>query len=259
MNTSTADRSPSNHHVHIPFEGELHSGTFVERLNRFVAKVELQDEIHLAHVPNSGRMSELLVRGAPVGVIARSGPKRKTLWDLVIVKYGDVWVSVDSRQANQIVQRLLDPAMESSAKPPWPGDMWQRLTTDLTGIRREVKVGRHIVDFLLQMGERRAYLEVKSVNLVQEGTALFPDAPTTRGKEHVELLTSFCERGEEAHLLFVVQRSDAKRCSPYVERDPDFAHALGRARRMGVWIGALSCEVSPGGVKVLGSLPVDIP
>ena len=185
MNTSMAERNSSGHPTHIPFDGEIQLGSFVGRLNRFAAQVDLNGEIHLAHVPNSGRMSELLVKGAEVGVVARTGSGRKTRWDLAIVKYGDVWVSVDSRQANEIVHRLLRSTRAANREPGGLGRGWHQITAELTGVRREARVGRHIIDFLLEKRGSRAYLEVKSVNLVQNGTALFPDAPTKRGKEHV--------------------------------------------------------------------------
>lgn len=231
-------------------------GAFVERLNRFVSRVELDGEIHLVHVPNSGRMLELLTPGATVGVAHRGGEHRRTQWDLMIVKYGEIWVCVDSRQANEVVGCLLEPPTKATLESGPLKGAWQELRRDLTGIRREVRMGRHVLDFILEKGERRALVEVKSVNLVEDGCALFPDAPTIRGREHVELLASSCERGEEAHLLFVVLRADAKRCSPHADRDPEFALALRRAERAGVQMSAISCSVSPHAIELLGPLPV---
>ena len=48
--------------------GELQEAVFVRRENRFRAEVELNGQIVKAHVPNSGRMQELLVSGAKVWV-----------------------------------------------------------------------------------------------------------------------------------------------------------------------------------------------
>ena len=41
-------------------------GKFVERPNRFVAVVEVEEELHKVHVKNTGRCRELLVPGATV-------------------------------------------------------------------------------------------------------------------------------------------------------------------------------------------------
>ena len=49
-------------------EGELVKAKFVKRLNRFVALVEVDGVQEFAHVPNTGRLKELLVDGAAVMV-----------------------------------------------------------------------------------------------------------------------------------------------------------------------------------------------
>ena len=36
-------------------------GTFIERLNRFVAKVEINNSVQIVHVKNTGRCRELLL------------------------------------------------------------------------------------------------------------------------------------------------------------------------------------------------------
>ena len=43
-------------------------------------------------------------------------------------------------------------------------------------------MGRKRADFLLGRGDTRCLVEVKSVTLVEGGVALFPDAPTARGR-----------------------------------------------------------------------------
>ena len=41
-------------------------GTFLKRPNRFIAEIEIDGHVELAHVPNTGRCKELLVEGATV-------------------------------------------------------------------------------------------------------------------------------------------------------------------------------------------------
>jgi len=54
---------------------------------------------------------------------------------------------------------------------------------------REHTRGRSRFDFLLARGShQRMLLEVKSVTLVENGRALFPDAVTARGARHVREL-----------------------------------------------------------------------
>ncbi|MTI66447.1 MAG: sugar fermentation stimulation protein SfsA, partial [Firmicutes bacterium] len=44
-------------------KGDLVEGIFLKRLNRFVAEVLVDNKKRLSHVPNTGRMKELLVKG----------------------------------------------------------------------------------------------------------------------------------------------------------------------------------------------------
>ena len=77
--------------------------------------------------------------------------------------------------------------------------------------RSEYTQGGSRFDFLLENdgGEKRL-LEGKSCTLVQEGTALCPDAVTARGTWHVQELTDLQSTGEvQGGVRCVVQRADA--------------------------------------------------
>jgi sugar fermentation stimulation protein A len=117
-------------------------------------------------------------------------------------------------------------------------------------------MGRKRADFLLARGETRCLVEVKSVTLVEGGVALFPDAPTSRGRSHLEHLIAARGQGLEAVVLFVIQRADANALTPNRRTDPAFAAALTRAKRAGVRIRAMTCRVTRAGVWLGGSVPV---
>lgn len=57
--------------------GPLQKAVFVQRDNRFRAEVELDGQRVKVHVPNSGRMRELLIPGAAVWVQPASGANRQ--------------------------------------------------------------------------------------------------------------------------------------------------------------------------------------
>ncbi|MDD4264165.1 MAG: DNA/RNA nuclease SfsA, partial [Firmicutes bacterium] len=98
--------------------------------------------------------------------------------------------------------------------------------------------------------------EVKSVTLVENGVALFPDAPTKRGVKHVNELIRLKQSGYNAAVLFIVQRSDAKKVSPNRKTDPQFAKALAKAKSVGVKIVAYGSRLDTGGITLLESVPV---
>ena len=101
------------------------------------------------------------------------------------------------------------------------------------------------------------YVEAKSVNLVEDGVALFPDAPTTRGVRHLDELIRAVGEGSAAAIVFVVQRDDARSLRPHPTADPAFADALRRAVSRGVRALALACRFDGVGLEPVGMLPVE--
>ena len=103
------------------------------------------------------------------------------------------------------------------------------------------------------------FREVKSVTLVQDGLALFPDAPTVRGTRHVSELEQAVKSGTRATVLFIVQRDDARAVAPHAGIDPEFTRALQSAAASGVVLRAAHYRLQASGTAVwLGSLPVRV-
>jgi len=103
--------------------------------------------------------------------------------------------------------------------------------------RREFTYGKSRIDFLLKNTENyKMLLEVKGCTLVEEGIAKFPDAPTVRGKKHLEELTHARDEGFESAVLFLVIREDAVNFTPNTNMDPDFTTAFYKAKKNGVFI-----------------------
>ena len=55
-------------------------------------------------------------------------------------------------------------------------------------IQSEKTFGKSRFDFFLKKGVEKLILEVKSVTLVKDKIAIFPDAITTRGSKHIKHL-----------------------------------------------------------------------
>jgi sugar fermentation stimulation protein A len=209
----------------------------------------MQGETVWAHLPNSGRLTELLVPGRRALLRDRSGPAgrrpaRKTNYDLSFVELDGRWVSVDARLPNDLVAEAL---VEQRLEP----------LLGYSSIRREVVFGQSRFDFLLEAPQRQpCWVEAKSVTLVLDGLACFPDAVTRRGRRHLLELAAARREGHRAVVLFVVQRDDAVGMRPHDESDPDFGQALRSAAREGVEIYAYGCCVEPQMLKIAESLPV---
>ncbi|MBZ4644562.1 MAG: sugar fermentation stimulation protein [Clostridia bacterium] len=70
----------------LQIEGQLVEGKFRKRLNRFEAIVNIDGVDNLVHVPNTGRLKELLVDDAAVLVRKFDNSNRKTQFGLLLVK-----------------------------------------------------------------------------------------------------------------------------------------------------------------------------
>ena len=101
-----------------------------------------------------------------------------------------------------------------------------------------------------------AYVEVKSVSLVEDSIGKFPDAPTKRGIKHVQELIEFCGKGYRTAVLFVSQRSDTKSitCNDYI--DPKFGECLRLAEKKGVELYGINCKVTPTSISLNESVEV---
>jgi sugar fermentation stimulation protein A len=228
----------------LRFEAPLRPAIFTARPNRFLGEVEIDGCRVECYIPNPGRMEELLRPGAEAYVIERSGERRKTRWDLVVVRHGEILVSIDSRIPNTVVSE----AMEGWGIPEFGS---------LRLARHEPTVGESRLDFLLEGDTETLYLEVKSCTLVRGEMGLFPDAPTTRGSRHLRTLMGLLGNGRAA-LFFLVQRSDARSLRPNESTDPVFAETLREAARVGVEIYAYNSVVTLDGVSLGWRVAVEL-
>ena len=222
---------------------DLQKAVFISRLNRFAAVFELDGKEVVAHVPNSGRLRELLVEGTPMLLTPAFKAQRKTSYDLALVQLEDTLVSADARLPNRLVYE----AISGGRMPQFTG---------YGRIRREATFGESRLDLLLTGERELCYVEAKSVTLVENGVGLFPDAPTDRGRRHVEALSEAVLQGNRGAVVFVIQRGDASRFSTHDEADPRFGQALRGAVRAGVEAYAYTCVVTRERIELASPVPL---
>lgn len=221
----------------------LEEGYFVLRLNRFAALAEVAGRQEMVHVANSGRLRELFEPGRRLLLAPAPGDRRKTRYDLALVDLGTTLVSADARLPNALVAE----ALAAGRLEPY---------VEFPELRREVSYGESRLDLALEGPPGRCYLETKSVTLVEDGLALFPDAPTTRGVKHLHTLIQAAAEGHRAGAIFVVQRSDATCLAPNDASDPQFGRALREAREVGIDVLAYRCLVAVEEVTLADPIPV---
>ena len=229
------------------------SGTFLKRVNRFIAEAEIDGERIIAHVKNTGRCKELFIKGAtayfedfrnPPSV----KPLRKTEFSLIaIVKESTrELINIDSQAPNKVVEEALVSGKVCLSEMTYPIKVF-----------REKKFLNSRFDFYIEDANgKKGYMEVKGVTLEGSGLAVFPDAPTARGARHLRELTEAKKEGYLAYAFFVIQMKGVNSFMPNTPQDPDFAKALKEAYANGVRIMIYDCNVAPDSLEIDMEIPL---
>lgn len=225
------------------FYKNIAAGKFISRPNRFIANVEIDGEIQVVHVKNTGRCRELLLPGSTVYCEKSDNPNRKTAYDLVAVEKGKLLINMDSQAPNVAFSEFIH---DGSFKD------------GIEYIARERKYKNSRFDFYFKRKGKEYFAEVKGVTLEDEGVVLFPDAPTERGVKHLTELEDAVKNGYGGCVVFVVQLKEAKFFTPNRKTHPEFADKLKEVQKEGVEIFAYTCNVTPSSISLLSQIPVVI-
>ena len=220
---------------------------FVDRPNRFIANVLIDGRRETVHVKNTGRCKELLIKGCTVYLEESDKPERRTRYDLVAVE--------KQREGKQPILVNMDSQIPNAAAEEWlkKGELF----SESAEIRREFTYGDSRFDFMIDDNGKRSFLEVKGVTLEQDGTALFPDAPTERGLKHVNELIKARKAGYGAYILFVIQMKGINVFRPNDATHRAFGEALRKAEAEGVELLAYDCTVLPDSITIDKPIKID--
>lgn len=223
---------------------DIYYGTFIKRPNRFIAHINVSGEEIICHIPNTGRLKELLYPGAKVMLSYHPSPLRKTNYELRMIQKGNSWISIDSQLPNALAyEAVLNGMIEELKGYPV--------------VNKEVPYKNSRFDLQL-IGEDICFVEVKGVTLEKDGWCFFPDAPTERGRKHIDEMIHAVQNGYRGVILFVVQIEYAKGFSPNAAMDPAFAQKIKDALDAGVEMIAYKCSISTDEVKIVEKIPVKI-
>lgn len=223
----------------MKFNKNIYEATFIERPNRFNAKVLFKNEEIIVHVPNTGRCREILKEGTKVYLREELNPTRKTQFDLIAAFKEDILINIDSQIPNKVVnEALINKKVKGLEK--------------YEKIEREKTFGKSRFDFRLSTEDDSEvyYLEIKGVTLEENGKCKFPDAPTERGAKHLLELIEAKKEGYGAGVLFLIQIENVFSFEPNIERDPEFAKALKLAKENNVDIMAYNCRVERDSIEI---------
>lgn len=200
------------------FFPEAIQGIFLRRINRFVAECSLGGQVVRAHLPNPGRLWELLFPGRGIVLVENAAaPQRVTPYTVVAVHRDGVPILLHTQMTNRVARSLLE------------GHRIRGLESAEI-VKPEATFGKSRFDFLLQNRGLPYLLEVKSCTLFGREMAMFPDAVTDRGRRHLLKLASLAEGGMQCGVLFVVHWSRARFFLPDYHTDFAFARTFADLR-----------------------------
>lgn len=232
----------------LKFEDRLIEGELVERPNRFVLMVRFETTPKRVFLADPGALENVIEPGRPVLCSPADGPDRKTDYDAIAVEMDGIYVSVRAAFANL----LFEAAIEQNRLSAFEG---YHIRT------REPALPDHgRTDFRLEDPDRQtAFVEVKSCTHIENGIAKFPDRQTERGRRHLRSLASIIDKGDQAYVVFVIQRPDAETFEPYRAVDPEFADLLERVSEAGVGLHAMVTAFEPPAYSLVESqIPIEL-
>ena len=222
-------------------------GTFIERPNRFLAIVEIDDNgiktQEKVHVHDPGRLLDILYPGNRVLLRKASNPNRKTGWDMIAGRSADNWILINSAFHRQISGWVIENGVVD-------------LFSNADSILPEQKYGDSRLDYLILKDGKSTWVEVKGCTLADGRVASFPDAPTTRGKRHLEELIKARSEGHDAAVIILVLRPEAECFTANGMIDPAFADTFEKALEAGVKVFPLQFSFEDGNVCYHSQLPL---
>ncbi|MBT9370325.1 DNA/RNA nuclease SfsA [Rhizobium sp. CSW-27] len=232
----------------MQFDPPLVPARLVSRYKRFLFDAILEDGTAITgSCPNTGSMRGLTAPGSRIFLSEHDSPSRKYRHMLEMVEADDTLVGINTGLPN----RLAEEAIAGGLIPELAG---------YTTLKREQRYGQNSRIDLLLLDEMLppAYVEVKNVHYRRHpGLAEFPDSVTSRGAKHLDELAEMVATGHRAAMLYVIQRGDCARLRICEELDPAYDAAFRRARARGVEAYAVSCAVSPQGIRPDRPIPID--
>ncbi|MGL5123804.1 MAG: DNA/RNA nuclease SfsA [Fusobacteriaceae bacterium] len=212
-------------------------GIFLERPNRFIAKVKLKtgQEI-IAHVHDSGRLKELLYENNKVFLRkAKDLTKRKTEWDMIAALADDGEEILINSSFHRYITDILfkDDEISPFGK--------------IDKIKAEVKYGESRLDYLLEKNNEKIWVETKGVSLSVKRVATFPDAPSIRATKHLNELMELKKNGNRAAIVLIVLR-ESETFEPKWETDPIFSETFYKAIEAGIEVYPVQFKLENGSI-----------
>ncbi len=197
----------------------------IERLNRFTVRISIGGETGLAHLTNTGRLREYIVRGKE-GLCSSIGGSRLK-YRLVAVKDVEGYAILDTLTQSKIFEYLLEHGLI-----PWLAGCSLR--------NRNFRLGSEIIDYMLGCADGVRLAELKSAVLrVGNDYASYPDCPTIRGRRQIKVLADYSSTFKP-YVIFIASLPNVTGFKPYCLGDPEIINIMRYASEKGVMFKAIN-------------------
>ncbi|MEM0506365.1 MAG: DNA/RNA nuclease SfsA [Thermosphaera sp.] len=189
------------------------------RVNRFTVEVEVNGKTAGAHLTNTGRLSEYLVRGKRGLCALIDSPRLK--YRLIAVEDQFAYAVVDTLTQQRVFEQLLAQGMI-----PW--------LSKCELFKRNFRVRGEVIDYLVKCPGISRLVELKSSVLRVQGIyASYPDCPTERGRRQINVLADVAAEYKPA-VVFVAALPGVVGFKPYCSGDPFIFDVMKKATEKGV-------------------------
>ncbi|WP_369018379.1 DNA/RNA nuclease SfsA [Thermatribacter velox] len=210
---------------------DLEFCVFQKRINRFLVEAIWKTRIIRLSLGNTGRLTDLLLRGRRACFLPRKAPKtegrligievKKNAFALLDTNLMELAFS--SALARNLVRWLKDPKV-LKRNPQWKGNKF---------------------DFLLESEGEEWMCELKGALLQKGNAALYPDCPSPRGKRHIRELINYAQQKNRALLCFVTSLPGVSCFQPNYSVDPTLKTLFIQALKSGMLIKSVAFRFFP--------------
>jgi sugar fermentation stimulation protein A len=227
--------------------GGLISCLILRRESRFTVRVLVNGAEREAHLGNTGRLQNYLVKGRK-GYCIPAETGRLGL-RLIGVEEGLYAALIDTRLQEKGFELLLERGLI-----PW-----------LSGcrlVKRNIRLGDSVIDYLIECLGVKTLVELKSAVMDLGGRiAGYPDAPTSRGARQLLALAHAASSGVKAAVVFIAGIPLATGFRFYCGVDKNICKAVAEAYESDVVFKAVNIFLEPAWRNVVAGsleLPVDL-
>lgn len=217
----------------------------MERINRFVVKINIDGEPAEAYLNNTGRLRDYMVYGKKCFIVENG--RGRLRYRIIAVEDQGYGAVLDTALQERVFEKLV-----SMNTIDW--------LKNCVLAKRNIRLTDSLIDYALECGEETVLVELKSaVMRLKNKYASYPDAPSFRALKQVSKLIDHVSNGGKSILLFM--------CSlPFIEGfvfnkcvDERLYSTINRAEEAGVVFKAIQLHYDPGrnGV-VLGDLDLPV-